>query len=383
MKTQWYNIVTEEVRSSDSSTFRCDLPDYGALHALMIKVHVTNGATSGRNVTPMDALDEIIVKSETKDPIFSLTPQELEKWGEVWLGKALPAVHDEQASVVQEMVFPIYFGRELFDREFFMPLSRHKKLELNIKHSFTAAADGGFATGTLTIDVKALITPEEQNLPYSGTLTVRRLYTHTSAASGEKAFEMPGKSVIRAIGLYCYEAGVADDTDISKVTVRNLRDTHNILEQGWDDFIHNSQLTLGGTLERNIVCLAQNDDVLYTRIGEITGVQVSDRRTALVASDIAYAAKVDAIAGDELTFDVVYIEAAAGTEEVAVYATDIIIDVCVKGKYPSYFGVVPFLFPDELSGYWNEEESGNLSVIATQGGADANVHVSLQEVISF
>jgi hypothetical protein len=309
-----------------------------------------------------------------------LTSQELEKWGEIWMKGGLPAKYDEQAGVTQEILFPIFLGREMFDKEMFLPLSRHKSVQLEIEHAFTAAADGGFATGTLILDVKALITPNEALLNYLGTLSVRRLYTHTTVASGDKNFDMPGNAVIRAIGTYCYEAGVADDTNITKVVLQNRRNGQYLLEQGWDDFIHNTFVMVGGFLERFVVLFCQNNDTYKTRIGEILSVFTHCRLAVDTTNDAAVRSVVDAIAGDQVTIDAGNIDITAGSETITADATDRIVDLLVKGKYPSYFGLVPLFFPDEPSGYWDEGDKGNLRLIATQGNAGATAKVSVQEL---
>ena len=383
MTAKWLAEVTEEVQSANSGTFRHTLPDAGALHALMIKVKATNGSTSGRNVTILDVVDEIRVKSNKQDPIFSLSSQELEKWYELFYGSALPAVYDEQADAVQEFVFPVWFGREQYDDEFFLRLEDHRNVELEIDYSPNIAADAGFATGTVTFDVKALVTPNSANLPYQGCMTIRRLKTATSAASGEVDADMPGSAVMRAIGVYVYEAGVADDTNVTKIVVRNRRDSSNLLEMGWDDFIHLNFVNWGGILERVITLFGQNNDTVNTRIGEILANFVAARVAVDTTNDVIIHDVVDAIAGDQLTLDCGSVKVTAGAETITAYATDHIIDCLVKGKFPSYFGIMPFRYPDDVSGYWDENAEGGLKVILTQGNAGATIKWSVQEVVTF
>lgn len=380
MTAFWQQLIAEKTQSSDTDTFREQLPDVGALHALLIKAQVTTGATSGRNKYLHDALSNIRVKSARRDPIMQVDSIELQKWMECFKGVPLTEVVDWQASKVNELVLPIWFGRQLYDPNYFYPLSRHTQSFLEIDHAFTAAADGGFATGTLKFDVKALITPKEEILSYEGTLALRNLYTHTSVASGDENFDMPGESILRGIGMYCYELAIAEDTDITKIVFKNRRDQQILAELGYDDFIHMTQEEFGGFCERHITDLAQNNDTVVTLMGEILSAIAKPRTAVDTTGDVLVSVIIDAISGDQLTYDVGSVDITAGAETITALASDQIIDCIVKAKFPSHFGALMFNKPDSRVGYWNERDDGNIRLIATQGGAGATVKVSVQEL---
>ncbi len=377
------HLVTEQVQASDDSTFREELPVSGALHALIIKVQCTNGATAGRDVTILDVIDEIRVRSEKQDPIFFLSSQEIEKWMETEFGKEAVTVYDEQAAAVQEYTFVVWFGRKVYDAEYFLPLSRHKRVELEIVYSPNIAADGGFATGTVTIDVQALITPQETDLTYLGTLAIRRIYADTTVASGEVNYDVPDEAVLRKIGVYVYEAGIADNVDVTRIIAKDKALGNPLLDMGWDDFLAYNQVMFGGTLERLITMFGQNNDTVHTRLGEILYQRVHNRLIADLTDDSFQRAVMDDISGDLLRLDYADVDVTAGAEVITAGAVDAILDLIVKGKFPSYFGFIPFIYPDNEGGWLDVKAVGGHRVTLTNGAAGGTVRLAIQEVMRF
>ena len=163
------HYVNDEAQSSDAATWRLSLPNRGNLHTLMLKAACTNGATSGRAVSILDVVDKVEIIADGSEVIYSLTPQEMEKWYETLQGKALVGLQSESANAVQYMVFPVMFGRWLYDPEYYLPLEKFKDVKLEVTFSPTIAADGGFATGTVTFDVELLASVGEPGrLPPGG-----------------------------------------------------------------------------------------------------------------------------------------------------------------------------------------------------------------------
>jgi len=375
----WRHYVNDEAQTNDDATWKKELPNRGALHAILLKAQCTNGSTSGHGVTILDAVDEIEVKGDGSEILFSLYPTEHEKWYETLFGKALQAVQTEVASGVQEMVFPIIFGKKLYDPKHWLPLSRFKDVSIEVKYSPSISADGGFATGTMTFDLMLLMSLEEAGLGYEGTLVTRRIKSYTTAASGEEEIELPDNAIIRAIGNYVYEAGVADGTDVTKVELEDKATGVSLFEADWDDFIHLNRELFGSMIRHSWHAFLQDNDTLDTRIGEILEYALSVNETPDPTADTFLVDMVDAISGDRLTFACAQADITAGAEDLTAYATDHDVYVTVKGKSPSYFGLIPFTYQDDPSGWLNTGQYGKLTVIHTQGGAGGNAYVSIQE----
>ena len=383
MITKLMHYVADEVQSSDSATWRSELPNRGALHAILLKAQVTNGATSGRAVTVFDAVSEIEVIADGTEVLFSLKPLELEKWYETLNGKAMQTVEDEGAGAVQEMVFPIMFGRELYDPEYWLPLARFKDVKVEVTYSFTATADGGFATGTMTFDLELLITHEDGQLPYAGTLTTRRINSYTPVASGDQEIELPGNSIVRAIGNYVYEAGVADGSNVTKIILEDKSDGQKLFEADWDDFIHFNRELFGAEIVHNAELLLTNNEIWTSRIGEILGFTISLVETVDTTGDEVDMVNVDGIAGDKLTLDLYNCDITAGAESFTASATDRQIFAMATGKSPSYFGLIPFVYNDSPAGWLDTSKYGVLKVVHTNGNAGGAAYVSIQEFRKF
>lgn len=379
MGAEWRHFVNDEVQSSDDATYRVELPNRGALHTILLKVQCTNGATSGRGVSILDVVDDVKIVGDGSEIIYSLTPVEIEKWHETMYGRPLVAVQNEAASAVQEMVFPLMFGRGIFDPEYFLPLERFKDVKLEVAFSPNIAADAGFATGTTTFDLELLMSMTNQNLSYAGTLKTRRINQFTSAASGDNEIELPDSLNIRAIGVYAYETSVADGTDITRVTLEDKADGKKLFEADWDDFIHINRELYGCDITHHIHAFLQDTETLNTRLGEILNYTASYLGDVTLATDLFELVRVDTITGDKLTFNLSQVDVTAGAEDIVTHATDEDVLVSVTGKSPSYFGLIPFHYLDNANYYMKTANYGRPTVILTQGGAGATVNVSIQE----
>lgn len=383
MTAEWLHYVNDEVQSSDAATYRVELPNRGALHTILLKAQCTNGATAGRAVSMFDVVDDVKVVGDGSEIIYSLTPEEIEKWHECLHGMALTGVQNEAASAVQEFVLPLMFGREVYDPSYFLPLERFKDVKLEVSYSPSIAADGGFATGTTTFDVELLMTMSNQGLNYAGTLKTRRINTFTSVASGDQEVELPDNLDIRAIGVYAYEAAVADGTDVTRVVLEDKSTGKKLFDADWDDFIHINRELFGSEVSHTIRAFLQDTETLNTRIGEILGLDVTYLGDVTLATDLFELVRVDTITGDRLTFNLSQVDVTAGAEDIVTHAVDEDVLVTVHGKSPSYFGLIPFMYQDVREAYLRTANYGKPTVILTQGGAGATCYVSIQEAKSY
>lgn len=383
MTARWRHLLNDAIQSSDDAVFPLTLPNRGKLHALVIKVQCTNGATAGRGVTIMDALDDIQILGDGSEVLYSLIPEETEKWHETLFGRELQLVQAEGAAAVQEGVFPLYFGRKIYDPELYLPLDRFTDVELRLSFSPTISATVGFATGTFTIDIMALITPHELPLAYLGTLVTRRVKQFTSAASGDDQTELFDNTIYRAVGIYAYEAAIADGVDITRVRFEDTADGVVLGDWDWDDFIHMNNLLFGSEIAHRFRLFATDNDVLDTRISEILGYSLEINENEEFAADMTLQYFIDTIAGDRITLAGGIIDIVSGSEALTVDAADRDLLLTVNGKSPSGFGLIPYMYDDSPAGYLKSADWGQLEVILTQGGAGGDVRISIQELRQF
>ena len=383
MVTKVMHYVNDAVQSSDNATYRLELPNRGALHSIILKAQCTNGATSARGVNMLDVIDEVEVIGDGSEVLFSLYPAELEKWSELWQQRELTMVEDQTADSVQEIVFPIMFGRKVYDPNFWLRLARFSQVTLEVAYSPNIAADQGFATGTVTFDVELVITPDDGALNYQGTLVTRRLYSYTTAASGDEEIEIPDQAVIRAIGNYCYEAAIADGVDITSIVLEDKSNGNKIFEADWDDLIHVNRELFGVKVEHMAVLLLANNETWASRIGEVLNYSVEEFDTPDATNDAWNIARVDGIAGDTLTFALANADITAGSETLTDQSSDMTLKAVVEGKAPSYFGVIPFTYEDNPNGWLKTADYGRIVVKQTNGAAGGAAYVSIQEMRRF
>lgn len=383
MTARWRHLINDAVQSSNDSVYSEELPNSGALHALLVKVRCTNGATGGRAVGILDVVDNIEIVDGSNQKLFTLIPEEVEKWTELLLGHALEAINTEVASGVQEMVFPLQFGRDFYDPEIYLPLGRFKQVKLECAFSPSIAADGGFTTGTVSFDIMALITPEDVNLPYRGTLVTRRIEQFTSAASGDKSVELPPDTTIRNVGVYAYEAAIEQGVDITRVQIRDTAKDIGYFDADWPDFVNVGYMGRNSLIRHAARLFLQDTDTWATRLGNIEryGLQVFE--DVSIANDTFIVFRADTVAGDTLTFNSSLAKLTAASEDLTARATDDDVFAWAEGKGPGHFGIAPFGWHADPERWLKTADLSKPFVILTQGGADADVRVSIQELRTF
>lgn len=379
----WRHLVDDEVQSSDSAVFRHTLPNRGLLHSLLLKAKCTNGATEGHTVDIFDVVDKIEVIADGSRVLYSLVPTVIEKLHETFFGVPLHTVEDEGAAAVQSGVFPILFGRSLIDVNFGVPLERFNDVKLEVTYSPTISATAGFATGTTIFDVLAAITLPEHVRDLYGTMVTREIRQHTTVASGDETVEIPQRWPIRFVGVYCYEAGIADNVDITRVALSVDNGSWYLFNGGFDDFVNANRYRFGSIVRHACKLFVQNNDVWNCRISDIRRYGIECTTAVDTTGDVLIVPIADAIAGDQLTLDVGNVDVTAGSETITADATDRAVYAWAEGYAPSAFGVVPFVNPDEPSGYLPSTDFGKLDMVLTQGAAGGDARVIVQEIQQF
>lgn len=376
MVLQVRTLLDGEVQTSNDATRIIKLPKSGKMHALIIKASCTNGATSCKGVNIHDALDLIEVYKDGSKPLFSLIPKEFEKWYEWTYGKALPMVETEEAAGVQSCVYPILFGRDIFDPEMYLPLKDNVDLELRLKFSPTISATVGFATGTMTFDVIALISTPDTSLNYRGTLINRTIKTFTSAASGDEEVDIPRGDILKQILIYAYEAGVEDGTDITDILLEWNDGEYRHVSANWDEMQETIALLKGAQIEHHGRLLKSDTDTFYTRLGHLMGLGIQVLSDNDIANDLEYFTRPDTLTGDMVTLNSAQGKFTAGSEDLTAYTTDHAILWRAIGRNPGHSVLIPFDYQPDPITWLQTRNLSNLKLILTQGGADAAVRVS-------
>lgn len=382
-EVQLRNLVNDAVQASDAATYELELPNSGKLHSLLLTAACTNGATSARALTILDVVDLVEIVGDGSEVLYSMTPQEIEKWAETLSGNALESIEEHGASLVQSMVFPILFGRKLFDPECYLPLGAFKQTKLRVTYSPTIAADNGFTTGTTTFDVKAFITPDDQSLPYMGTLTTKRIKDFTSLAAGDDLTDLPRNNPIRAIGVYAYEANTADGTDVTRVQLRANNGERVLFDADWPNFLDINRNLFGCEIFHTARLLQTDAETWDCRLGYVRQVVIEPIYTPSDANDTFSTFNASGYTGDRITIQIRDADVTAGAETFAVATADYRMQVTAYGKSPSFFGLIPFLYQDVKDWYLQSNQYSKLELLLTQGGAGATVRVSLQELRQF
>jgi len=373
-------ILNNEVQSSDAATKIVKLPLSNYLHTLYVKVQCTNGATSALNQDISDVVDLIEVVANGSDVLFSLTPQEIKRWT-LWLtGLNIPQSRNERASAVQEMVFPIFFGRAPFDPNFYLRCASLSDLELKITYSPTIAATG-FTTGTTTIGVFAVMTMGGQPGEYLGTLTHKTLRSFTSAASGDEQTLIPRGNLLRQLLVFAYEAAIEEGVDITNVKFDLNNDEQVRANIPWLDLNNINKLDNWVLHKESILAFTKDTDTIDTDVARIKSASVSSQATMSDANDTFEITKVTTIAGDRVTIDQKAADITAGAETFATDATGRNTILTVEGEGLSHAVVIDFSKAGDQN-LLNTSNFDQVRLTLTQGGAGANVRVSTQEVRS-
>jgi hypothetical protein len=373
-------ILNNEVQSSDAATKIIKLPLSNYLHTLYVRVQATNGATSAKNQDISDVVDLVEVVANGSDVLFSLTPQEIKRWCLWQTGYNLPQVRNERASAVQEMTFPLFFGRGAFDPNFYLRCNALSDLELKITYSPTIAATS-FATGTVTIGVSGVMSMGSQPGEYLGTLTHKTLRSFTSAASGDEQTLIPRGNLLRQLLAYTYEAGIEPGANITNIKFDVNNDERVIANIPWRDLNHINKLDNWVEHKEYILAFTDDNDTIDTDVSYISYANCHFQEAFSDANDTFGLSHIDTIAGDTITFDQVAADITAGAETLASDATSRNNLVEVVGEGLSHAVVLDFAKAGEQA-LLNTSEFDQVRLTLTQGNAGAAVRISTQEVRS-
>ena len=233
----WETLLLRENNSlgaGDSGDIDIKLPENRAIHALYLTIRNQNGSTS--NTDDAGALETIVnsiteIKVQSGSRIFKeFSGQACRDWAIYRNGRNPHFFNTQIAGTTyptgwQEATFPIDFGRANipYDTVCGLPTPKYKAngTELKIKYDFTIDNADGFVTGAHKYDLVAEMIPIETDLNGMMVIEQRKKIEDTSAASGVEPYDLTIDPVkqLRQVMISCYEAGIAEGVDVSKVSL--------------------------------------------------------------------------------------------------------------------------------------------------------------------
>jgi len=367
--------------SSDAQTYALKLPRAGALSGLMLRMRMTNGATSGRAVSMINVVDTVEVLANGDRPIISLHTDELLRWQRYWTHSFQQLIRDEQAAAVQAWYCPLLFGQYLKDPKYWLPLNQFQDLELRVAYSPTIAADSGFATGTFNLEVVGYIQDGSTPPQFNGFFRTLNKNNFTSAASGDTIVELPRGKPYRAIMVLAHEAGVAMHTDISRIQLLLNSGAITWLDALTDDLVRENHHGLDLDPVEEMIAFSQAAETQDTFLDYLRSVSIVDGDVATIGTSETPHTFITSLTGGRITPQGVLKDGdATQGADIAENADN---QKYIKATGTGLGKAVVVDFDDYINAGspWNSEQFSKIELILTNAGADAQVRVSLSELV--
>lgn len=381
-------LVDRETQASDAQVRKIDLPVRGGLSGIDVVLRATNGSTSNKNNWITAAINkiEIVVNGDVR--IFSLTGEEFFRYA--WYRDGKPPVHvfTEAASGVQEVTFPIRFGRYLNDLVYGLDLSRFQNAQLVIDYNLAnggAIAATTYTTATFEISALLYITDADKSPAYRGAIGAREIENYTTVASGDKSFKLPPLHPLVGIGIYCAEDAIAEGTDVTHVRLSLDNDQKQPFRGRWQ---HHQAINAEQVPDKLLTytLIGASADTVDVHSGSIEEFNFKDASQTWVTGTTDGLINImgGTAAGNRITLAGNLLTGAKGGTTVAISACTAAASILsVKSKVVGHYVYWPFGDRESLADVLRPTEWGDASVIITQGGAGAYAAVIVEELRSF
>ena len=186
------NELYHNLGLDDSGTKIIDLNFNDPLSAISFLFYGTNGGTSNKK----NAMHDIVTKIEIvdgSDVLLSLSLKELQALHAYQTGHFPYSLHDEGPDADSKDHATLFFGRWLWDQEYFMDLTKFSNPQLKIttdEDVIRAMSATGFLTGSLDVSIVAHVM-EDEALASKGFFMNKEIYSFTSGTSGNEYVELP------------------------------------------------------------------------------------------------------------------------------------------------------------------------------------------------
>ncbi len=258
-------------------------------------------------------------------------------------------------------VFPIYFGRKLWDRELALDPKRFVNLQLKMQHSYLL---GGAVPDAATLEVYADLFDEDQPSP-RGYLAAQSLWSKTYVASTHDYPSLPMDAPIRFVFV-----AAASDVEEPDINIANVR----ITEKQGKTIIY----------DVNVLDHLQDVESLWQMYEEwLEGRPVTTTDTTFYQApqkDVIYAA---AISQDSTSY-LNQVWTGGGIRK--IYAGSVATFMArVSGRCPA--GVIPFPMgdPDDIDSWWNVDQSKvpQIDITTGAGSTAAQYELLVQQMVKY
>lgn len=351
----------DDMGISGTKVYNLDYADL--ITSLDLDFGATNGATDNknnpieRNISKIEIVDgSDVLWSLPGDVAYALFAQEH--------GAPADDYYTGQGGDTPYVTIPIRFGRHLYDPELAFNPTKFKNPQLRItfdEATVRAAGATGFVSDSFHVSILARLM---ENAPApKGWLMAKDIYNFTSAASGDEVVEMPTDYPYRMIILRAYEAG----TDW-RGTLTNLKLSCDLGRFApFDDTsgnINSRMCEMFKPVIRSGHDKADDGDAFQTWIG-------IDLGQALHAQTASRIVSAGGFWPGQFTV--------AAKTEAGAAATDCLIRWMVHGWAPHNTVLIPFGRLDQIAEWFQSPGYGSVKLYLTQGDADAEVNVCLQQ----
>ena len=212
---EYYQLVLDDV-----GTKIIDLHTAAPLSAIRLTFVGTNGATYCKD----NRINDVITKIEIvdgSDQLLSLSLKEAQALEFRRTGRMPYMRPGESNSGSQEESCLLCFGREMWDPDLYLDLSRFKNPQLKITTNIAAVAAASataFLSGSLKVTIDMYLIEEGAN-PAAGFMMAKNVYSFTSAASGDEHIDLPTDYPYVNLLVRAYAAGKDVDENISKLKI--------------------------------------------------------------------------------------------------------------------------------------------------------------------
>jgi len=186
------NELYHDLGLDNSGTKLIDLNFNDPLSAISFLFFGTNGATSNKK----NAMHDIVTKIEIvdgSDVLLSLSLKELQALHAYQTGHFPYSLEYEDGDGDSKDHATLFFGRWMWDKEYFMDLTKFSNPQLKIttdEDVIRAMGATGFLTGSLDVSIVAHVM-EDPALVSKGFFMNKEVYSFTSGTSGNEYVELP------------------------------------------------------------------------------------------------------------------------------------------------------------------------------------------------
>lgn len=245
----------EYIRESDSATrdatYKLDLPDNGLMGTLMLRLEGKKAAGNPLGSVAkwrlIDEIDKIEVIANGSEVIKSITGTQLQFGAFLDQGVVVPAIIEEYSSAYNRIAVPINFGREMYDKQLGLDLSRFNSVELQITNSCsTSHWHDSLSWTTLAYWLR------DQPSAFQGYMRSEEWRSWTTVADETRYFDLPTGLPLRRIILQAWPDLDSDEKeesspyDLMDDIELNLRTGQvRVYKGGFDDLARENVLDLG------------------------------------------------------------------------------------------------------------------------------------------